>query len=492
MAKRRMYRGQGKKEIVWDPGEANAKQKLFYMSRTTYTAYGGAKGGGKTHSVRIKAVGGAFTNPGIRILIMRRTYPELEENHIRPIVKMVPREAASYNATTHLMTFHNGSTIKFGHWAGDASEDEYNGLEYDWIFIDEATQFSERAFNFLGGCLRGVNEFPKRMYLTCNPGGVGHRWVKRLFIDRDFKLNSDNPEENENPDDYSFIPATVEDNYHLMASSPGYVRMLANMPEDKRKAYRYGDWNAIGGNYFPEFSAATHVVKPFKIPDHWQRYRSFDYGLDMFACYWWAVDEDGRSWCYREFTHKGLIVKEAADKIHELTLPGEHIAATYAPPDMWSRQKDTGKTMAEVFMLNQVGLIKADNNRVQGHMMMKEAMAPYPLRDPHVQAMFRRDDGTVPDKLPGLLFFDTCKGAIGDIQDIQADEKNPNDCAKDPHEVTHTVDGVRYYCVSRVLPAEAIQEKEPVFWDDEEDDAPEDYAGYMTGGEVTAGYLGAG
>lgn len=111
----------------------------------------------------------------------------MEENHIRPIVKMVPPALASYNATTHLMTFHNGSTIKFGHWSGDASEDEYNGLEYDWIFIDEATQFSERSFNFLGGCLRGVNQFPKRMYLTCNPGGVGHRWVKRLFIDRQFK-----------------------------------------------------------------------------------------------------------------------------------------------------------------------------------------------------------------------------------------------------------------------------------------------------------------
>ena len=76
MAKRRMYRGQGKKEIVWDPGEANAKQRLFYLSRTTYTAYGGSKGCGKTHAVRIKAVGGAFTRPGIRILIMRRTYPE--------------------------------------------------------------------------------------------------------------------------------------------------------------------------------------------------------------------------------------------------------------------------------------------------------------------------------------------------------------------------------------------------------------------------------
>lgn len=158
----------------------------------------------------------------------------------------------------------------------------------------------------------------------------------------------------------------------------------------------------------------------------------------MFACYWWAVDEDGRSWCIREFTQKGLIVREAAEKILELTLPGEHVAATYAPPDMWSRQKDTGKTMAELFMLNQVGLIKADNNRVQGHMMMKDAMAPRLLRDPYVMDMVRRPDGSVPDKLPGLMFFDVCKGAIGDIQDIQADEKNPNDCAKDPHEVTHT------------------------------------------------------
>ena len=443
-----------------------------------------------THAVRIKAVGSALTNPGIRILIMRRTYPESEENHIRPIVKMVPRELASYNATTHLMTFHNGSTIKFGHWAGDASEDEYNGLEYDWIFIDEATQFSERAFNFLGGCLRGVNEWPKRMYLTCNPGGVGHRWVKRLFIDRDFKMNSDNPEENEDPADYSFIPATVEDNYHLMASSPGYVRMLANMPEDKRRAYRYGDWNAIGGNYFPEFSTATHVVPAFKVPEHWKKYRSFDYGLDMFACYWWAVDEDGRSWCFREYTEKNLIVQDAARKIHELTFPGEDIIATYAPPDMWNRQKDTGRTMAELFMLNQVGLIKADNNRVQGHMMIKDALAPMLLRDPYAQSMVRRPDGSVPDKLSGLMFFEGCKGAIGDLQDIQADEKNPNDCAKDPHEITHTVDGVRYWCVSRSLPAEPLREDTADLF--EEEDGPEDYEAYMTGGEPTAGYLGVG
>ena len=499
-AKRKtVQKSQQKKDVVWDAGEANPKQLLFYQSRSTYTAYGGAKGGGKTHAVRIKAVGGAIANPGIKILIMRRTYPELEENHIRPVVKMVPRELASYNATTHLMTFRNGSTIKFGHWGGDASEDEYNGLEYDWIFIDEATQFSERSFNFLGGCLRGVNEFPKRMYLTCNPGGVGHRWVKRLFIDKQYKQNPDNPEENENPEDYNFIFATVEDNYHLMQSSPGYVRMLANMPEDKRRAYRYGDWNAIGGNYFPEFTVGLHTCKSFEIPKHWARYCSFDYGLDMFACFWWAVDEDGRSWCIREYTRKGLIVREAAAKMHELTPEGQEPFATYAPPDMWSRQKDTGKTMAEIFMANGVGLVKASNNRVQGHNLIKEALAPKPLNDPYVRALFKGKDGNSPETLPGMMFFDrTCKGVIGDLQDIQADENNPDDCAKDPHEVTHTVDGVRYYAISRVLPAQldeqASRKKISLLdiLDSDEDESGEDYASFMCGGELTASYLGVG
>lgn len=158
--------------------------------------------------------------------------------------------------------------------------------------------------------------------------------------------------------------------------------------------------------------------------------------------------------------------------------------------DMWNRQKDTGKTMAEIFMLNQVGLVKADNNRVQGHMMMKEAMSMIPLRDPFVISMFRREDGSVPERLPGLMFFDVCKEAISDIQDIQADEKNPNDCAKDPHDVTHTVDGVRYYCVSRVLPAEAKEAEsvQRVIYDDD-DDAQESYDDFMCGGEITAGYL---
>ena len=464
-----------KKDFIWDPGEVNDKQQQFLDSTAMFTCYGGAKGGGKSHIVRIKAIGGALMNDGIKILMMRKTYNELEENLIRPILKQLAPECYAYNATSHLLTFENGSSIKFGHWAGDESENEYNGLEYDWIFIDEATQFTERSFNFLGGCLRGATPFPKRMYLTCNPGGVGHAWVKRLFIDRDYHRYPDEPERDEHPENYNFIFATVEDNKWLLESSPLYLKNLANMPEDLRRAYRYGDWDAIGGNYFPEFRDNKHTTRPFKIPDHWPRYRSFDYGLDMFSCFWWAVDEDGRCWAYRAYEHEKLIVQDAAKAIHEHTLPHENITCTYAPPDMWNRLKDTGRTMAEVFMLNGVNLVRADNNRVQGHMMMKDMMAPIPLRDPYVKSLYK---GKAPDKLPGFIIFNTCDKAISDIKSIQADDKNPNDCAKEPHDITHNVDAIRYFLVTRVVKAEALKPEEE---EEEDPNARESYEEFMCG-----------
>ena len=358
--------GRGGTDIDVDLGSLTPKQTQFCRSRTLYTAYGGARGGGKTHAVRVKAVGGAIRYPGIRILVVRRTYPELQSNHIEQTVRLVPPEAGTYNATNRALHFKNGSVIKFGHYAGESSETEYQGQEYDWVFMDEATQFTERDFRFLGSLLRGVRDIPKRFYLTCNPGGVGHRWVKRLFIDREFITDRENPEENENPADYSFIPATVEDNVYLMKSSPAYVRMLSGLPENIRRAHRYGDWNAMAGTYFPEFSPERHVVRPFHIPDHWMRYRAFDYGLDMLACGWFAQDESGRSYMYRELKQPNLIVSEAAKLIGSCTLPGEHITVTFAPPDMWSRQKDSGKTMADLFNTGGIPIVRAANNRVQG------------------------------------------------------------------------------------------------------------------------------
>jgi len=470
-----------KKTRTWNPGKANPKQQLFFESRTMFTAYGGAKGGGKTWAVRTKAIGGAIFNPGIKILIMRSTFREVDENHITPICnEVIPLGIAKYNNMNHRLTFTNGSVIQFGNWEGEESERHYNGLEYDWIFIDEATQFTERAFNFLGGCLRGVNDFPKRMYLTCNPGGVGHAWVKRLFIDKVYKTNSDNPEENENPEDYSFIFATVEDNKYLLESSPLYLRNLANMPEDVRRAYRYGDWDAIGGNYFKEFSRKVHVVKPFAIPNHWERYRAFDYGLDMFSCFWCAVDGDGRLWVYRHYEHKDLIISDAAKQALEHTPMTERIRATYAPPDMWNRQRETGRTMYEVFAENGLPIIRSDNNRVQGHMLMKEMLAEKEVGDPFVKQYFKKE------RLPMLMFLDTVEQKVfSDIESIQADDDNPNDCAKQPHDVTHCVDALRYLCVSRTMAAQ--QEAKPEIEDDYD---VMDYDDYMRGGAISKSYLG--
>lgn len=447
-----------------DLGTLNPKQKQFCQSRSRYTAYGGARGGGKTHVLLRKAAGGALTYPGIKILIVRREYPELEQNIILPMQKLIPPEVGSYNGSMRMMFFCNGSIIKFGHY-GAGDDQEYQGLEFDWIFMEEATQFSESQFRTLGACLRGATKFPRRMYLTCNPGGIGHLWVKRLFVDREYR-------EGEKAKDYTFIPATVDDNPQLLEASPEYKQMLDLLPEDVRRAWRYGDWNAMAGTFFPEFRKETHVIAPFvRVPREWKKYRAFDYGLDMFACLWVAVDFEGRAYVYREVQQSGLIVSEAAKLANALTPPEEHIEFTIAPPDMWNRQKDSGRSMAEIFAQNGLGLLKASNNRVQGWMAVKELLKP-----------MKSDTDR-----PGLLVTENCVGLIRNLPSIQHDEKNPSDCATEPHEITHICDAARYFCVTRVLGAQKIEEK---IVDDF--DEGEDYDEAMTGGEMTADYLSYG
>lgn len=436
-------------------------QRRFFESRVKYTCYGGARGGGKSWCTQRKPVGGCIEYPGIRILIIRRRYEDLENSVIDPIKSLVPDELAVYNETKHLLSFLNGSTIKFGNMDGygAAVSGKYQGQEYDWIFMEEATQFTEAEFRGIAACCRGATPFPKRVYLTCNPGGIGHQWVKRLFITRDFLPQ-------ENPDDYLFLKATVEDNIDLLKGSPDYVNALDLLPEDVRAAHRYGDWDALSGGYFPEFTVKTHVIKPFPIPGEWAHYRAFDYGLDCFACLWVAVDYHGRCYVYREYAESRLIVSEAATAALTFTPPEEHIEYTIAPPDMWSTQKDTGKTMAQVFTENGLGIVRANNSRVQGWMAVKELLKP------------------MADGKPGLLVFDTCKGLVDDVMAIQHDDKNVSDCAREPHDITHRPDALRYFSQLRTLRPEKTEPAEP------QDDRAEDYEDYMAGGEPDESYIG--
>lgn len=471
MAQRGRPRKAVKGEIKLDLGMPNEKQEKFLSSTARYTAYGGARGGGKSWAVRVKAVAGGLYYSGIKILILRRTYPELESTIIQPLIELLNTATVdgkpagdkiyTYNSTLKILFFSNGSTIKFGHLQSANAITEYQGQEYNWIFMDEATHFTEWEFRTIAGTMRSVNKIPKRMYLTCNPGGVGHLWVKRLFVSKEFMI-----EKGENPKDYLFIPATVEDNKILMEHSPDYIQMLDLLPDDLRAAHRYGDWDAMAGQFFAEFKRETHVIKPFLVPQEWIRYRAIDYGLDMFACLWIAVDFDGRAWVYREVQQSGLIVSDAAALMRSLTLPDERIAYTIAPPDLWSTQKDTGRTMAEVFTANGVGLVRANNSRVQGWLTLKEYLKP----------------GR--DKRPNLLVSEDCDCIIRNLPALQHSDKNPSDCATEPHDITHICDALRYFVQFRTLGSIRQEVRE-----EEEDEAVEDYDDAMTGGEVNDSYL---
>ncbi len=449
-----------KKTGAWvvDLGRPNSPpQEAFFQARVKYVCYGGARGGGKTWCTQRKSVGGCLRYPGLRVLILRRRYEDLENSVITPILRLVGQPVAQYTATRRTLEFFNGSTIKFGNMSsyGAATAGKYQGQEYDWIFLEEATQFTEAEFRGIAACCRGANSFPKRIYMTANPGGIGHQWVKRLFLSRDFLPG-------ENPDDYVFIKATVEDNTDLLEGSPDYVSALELLPEDIRRAHRYGDWDALAGGFFPEFTSHTHVVQDFPLPAHWKKYRAFDYGLDLFACLWIAVDENGRCYVYRELAEKGLLVSDAAGAALGLTPPGEQVEYTIAPPDMWSTQKDTGKTMAQVFRENGLDIIRGNNSRVQGWMAVKELLKP------------------MADGKPGLLVFASCRGLIDDLMAIQHEIRNPSDCAKEPHELTHRPDALRYFCQLRTLPA---QQEEP---------PEEDFhrrRSYLTSGGLTDSYL---
>lgn len=406
-----------------DLGTPNPKQREFLLARERYIAYGGARGGGKSWAVRMKALAGAARYPGLRALIVRRTYPELEHSIIWPMlttIHSVQPPLGKYRGETRTVEFENGSVIRFGHLAA-GNLGEYQGQEYDWIFMDEATQFTEREFRVLAATLRGTSKVPRRMYLTCNPGGVGHQWVKRLFVDRRFRGR-------EKPEEYRFIPATVEDNKALLEGAPGYVEMLELLPEDIRKGHRYGDWGVFAGQYFSEFDPKRHVAKGLAPKRGWRLYRGMDYGLDMLACVWFALDETGRMYVYREVQEPGLVVSEAARLIRRLTPAGEDILATAAPPDLWSTQKDSGRTMEELFCKGGVPLLRVSSARVAGWLAVKERLRS-------------GEDG-----LPGLVIDESCRGLIENLQALRYSESNPSDCATTPHIITHICDALRYGC----------------------------------------------
>lgn len=424
-------------------GQPNEKQKQFLACRKKYIAFGGARGGGKSWAVRAKAKLLALRYAGIRLLIIRRTLPELESNHIR-FLRQELLGIASYNRTDKCFNFPNGSAIAFGYCASDGNLDRYQGAEFDVLFLDEATQLKEEWIRRLTACVRGANDFPKRVYFTCNPGGQGHGYIKRLFIDRRF-------EPGENPDDYVFIPARVTDNTALLRCQPDYVRQLEALPKRLREAWLEGKWNLFEGQFFEEFTddpvhyadrRFTHVIAPFDIPRTWSVYRSYDFGYARpFSCAWWAVDFDGVAYRILELYGCTATPNEGVRWTPERQfaeirriedthpwLMGRDIQGV-ADPAIWDTSR--GESIYETALHHRIYFTKGDNRRIPGWMQM------------HYRMTFD-DEG-----YPMLYVFSTCRAFLRTVPLLLYARTEPEDL--DTSMEDHVADECRYFCMSRPI-----------------------------------------
>ena len=444
------------KELVLP--QPNPKQQIFFESRKRFIGYGGARGGGKSWALRTKFILLALSYSGLKLLLLRKTLPELRENHLLPMLATL-NGIAKYKGDERAFIFPNGSRIRLGYCDSEGDIFQYQGQEYDVIGVEECTHFNYSQIQFLMTCNRTTRtDFKPRMYFTGNPGGIGHNWFKRLFVKGIYH-------DGEDPDDYEFIPATVDDNTVLMKTNPEYVKVLEALPETLRQAHRFGNWDIFDGQFFEEFRDVrdrytdghfTHVIEPFEIPADWNIYRSFDFGYAKpFSCAWWAVDYDGR--LYRILELYGCTktpnegVKWVPDKIfakiaqterEHRWLKGKRITGV-ADPSIWDESR--GEAIVETAAKHGVYFNRGDNKRLPGWMQV------------HYRLSF--DENGV----PMMYIFNTCRGFIRTFPELRFSTTDPEDLDTDGED--HIADEVRYMCMARPI-APVMNETRAVPGDD--------------------------
>ena len=423
------------------------KQKAFIDALESEVLFGGAAGGGKSYGQMVDALLFALKYPGSKQLILRRTFSELDKSLIRTSLILFPKEIYSFNSSSHTGKFKNGSIVDFGYCAAENDVFQYQSAEYDVIRFDELTHFTESQYIYLISRVRGANDFPKQIKSSTNPGGIGHAWVKRRFVD-------DSPPGvafiGEDGLRRVFIPALLDDNRFLLSGDPQYRERLLALPERERRALLYGDWNIFEGQYFSEFDPRVHIIAPFEIPASWRKFRTIDYGLDRLACLWIAISPEGISYVYREYCESNLQISAAAAAILERTPPSEEIYATLAPPDLFSRSQESGKSKSTLFSEFGINFTKTANDREAGWLALKELLS---------------GSGGV-----RLKIFSTCTEIIKCLPALTVDKIRPSDCSTEPHEITHAPDALRGFAIYRAYPARTTEKKKCIWtkdmWED--------------------------
>lgn len=418
--------------------------------------YGGAAGPGKTEFLLWHCFHQCVEYPGLRVLMLRRSFGEMRRSLVVRSLERFDRAHARYAITENTWKFKNGSTLEFGYCDADADVYQYQSAEYDIVAWDELTQWkSDFPYLYLFSRVRSristiARGFVPHIIAATNPGGIGGMWVKRRFVDISapetrtlHELDTGDPD---NPayGTRIFIPGLLRDNKYI--NEKQYRAGLANLPQQQREALLDGSWDSIEGQYFTEWNRAVHVVKPFTIPPWWTRIRAVDYGhFAPWCCLWIAFDQDGNAVLYREQYQTQLTPRQQCELIIASQQPGEKIQSTIGDPSMWA-QTGAGTPVAQQYINNGVVMRKAMNARIAGWARVREYLiGTAPVHGPDGRPVM--GEAGLPVLIPTLRVFETCHNFVRTFPMLIHDTKNPEDLDTDGED--HAADALRYGLMSR-------------------------------------------
>lgn len=436
------------KEVIFRPNPG--PQTEFLAANEREVLFGGAAGGGKSYAILADALRD-LPNPNFRGLIVRRTTEELREL-ISKSQELYPRALPGVKWSERKSEWKHpaGGTLWMSFLERDQDVTRYQGQAFNYIAFDELTQWpTPFAWNYMRSRLRTTDPSLKLyMRATTNPGGVGHFWVKKMFIDpapwREafWATDSETGETLVWPKGHSkegqplfkrrFIPSKLSDNPYLYASGD-YEANLLSLPEAERRRLLEGDWDIIEGNAFPEWNRKIHVIEPFEIPYDWRRFRACDYGYSSAsAVLWFAVSPEEQLIVYRELYTSKKTAEDLAYEILDLE-SDERISYGVLDSSCWHERGNRGPSIAEEMMNTGCRWIPSDRSRgarVSGKNQIHKRLQIDEYTDE-----------------PSLVFFSTCTNSLAQLPIIPLDPKNPEDV--DTKSEDHIYDALRYGCMSR-------------------------------------------
>lgn len=361
------------KEVVWRPQPG--PQTVALSSSAFELLYGGAVGGGKSQALLWGATR-QVEKPDYRALILRRTFPELREL-MDEAMQEFPRIGGHWIASEKRCEFPSGATIEFGYCESYADVMQYRGQQYQYIGYDEIGDLpDERVWDFLLTRIRSGKDasLVKQARCSANPGGAGHGWLKRRFID---------PCPPDGTLIYlpsgvtrAFVKAKLADNPILLENDPEYKMRLDALPDVMREQLQEGNWEVGMGLAFPMLTRTSHRVPPVQINPYWNLFGAFDWGFGhRWAFLLFAVPEPGKLLVVDSTGGHGMVPTDIHERVADLLtsygLTFQHLQYTVAGSDVKIREESRGNygpSVLEQFIAGGwYGIMNADQGRVAGY-----------------------------------------------------------------------------------------------------------------------------